>query len=95
MKESSSIAHTYADQYLKTLDEDNVVLREGGMHMHIPEGATPKVNQTAQFLSRLIALLKQGCAAWFDCAFLPGWSISRHFNDDFSSFICLEEASAE
>jgi len=47
MKESSSIAHTYADQYLKTLDEDNVVLREGGMHMHIPEGATPKDGPSA------------------------------------------------
>merc|ERR1719214_542248 len=47
MKESSSIAHTYADQFLRGIDPDNVRLREQGMHMHIPEGATPKDGPSA------------------------------------------------
>jgi len=47
MKESSSIAHTYADQFLAGLDADNTHLRDSGMHMHIPEGATPKDGPSA------------------------------------------------
>jgi len=47
MKESSSIAHTYADQFLKKLDPNLDLLRDKGMHMHIPEGATPKDGPSA------------------------------------------------
>merc|ERR1711871_980355 len=47
MVESSSIAHTYADQFLATIDPENPTLREAGMHMHIPEGATPKDGPSA------------------------------------------------
>lgn len=47
MVESSSIAHTYADQFLTTIDPENPTLREAGMHMHIPEGATPKDGPSA------------------------------------------------
>merc|ERR1711943_40498 len=47
MKESSSIAHTYADQFLKGIDPDLTTLRDMGMHMHIPEGATPKDGPSA------------------------------------------------
>merc|ERR1719478_1744301 len=47
MKESSSIAHTYADKFLRNIEPDNKALREQGMHMHIPEGATPKDGPSA------------------------------------------------
>jgi len=48
MKESSGIAHTYADKFLRVVDPENDMLRgERGMHMHIPEGATPKDGPSA------------------------------------------------
>jgi Lon-like ATP-dependent protease len=47
MKESSSIAHTYADKFLAMTEEGNPALRGEGMHMHIPEGATPKDGPSA------------------------------------------------
>jgi len=48
MKESTSISHTYADKFLQMLDGgENKALRDEGMHMHIPEGATPKDGPSA------------------------------------------------
>ena len=47
MKESSSIAHTFARSYLGGLDSSNTFLEEASLHMHVPEGATPKDGPSA------------------------------------------------
>jgi len=47
MKESSSIAHTYAQHFLQKIDSKNCFLNSGSLHMHIPEGATPKDGPSA------------------------------------------------
>merc|ERR1719478_1758008 len=44
MKESSRIAHTYADKFLQMTEEGNGALSEG---MHMPEGAPPKDGPSA------------------------------------------------
>ena len=47
MKESSVIAHTFARTYLAGLDADNTFLEEAHVHLHVPEGATPKDGPSA------------------------------------------------
>jgi Lon-like ATP-dependent protease len=47
MKESSSIAHTYARSFLGGLGGSNTFLEEAALHMHVPEGATPKDGPSA------------------------------------------------
>ncbi|KNC52765.1 ATP-dependent protease La [Thecamonas trahens ATCC 50062] len=47
MKESTKIAQSYATQVLAKLDPDNMFMEEYGVHMHIPEGATPKDGPSA------------------------------------------------
>uniref|UniRef100_A0A1I8ILL3 Lon protease homolog n=1 Tax=Macrostomum lignano TaxID=282301 RepID=A0A1I8ILL3_9PLAT len=47
MKESVRIAHTYSQSFLARLDPDNAALRSGGIHIHVPEGATPKDGPSA------------------------------------------------
>ena len=82
MKESSSIAHTYADTFLGSLDPENGSLRDGGMHMHIPEGATPKVR------SMLVC-----CRC--SCLHVVGWAVGRDFDDDVAAVLRHEQACAE
>lgn len=47
MKESSSISHTYAQQFLRKVDKKNKYLESAKLHMHIPEGAVPKDGPSA------------------------------------------------
>lgn len=47
MKESSTISLSYARIYLDKLDPANHYLRDTHLHMHIPEGATPKDGPSA------------------------------------------------
>jgi Lon-like ATP-dependent protease len=47
MKESASIAHSYAKSFLHSIDPDNDFLDKGSIHVHIPEGATPKDGPSA------------------------------------------------
>jgi len=47
MKESSTIAHTYARTYLNALQPDNTYLERAPLHLHVPEGATPKDGPSA------------------------------------------------
>merc|ERR1712046_387630 len=47
MKESSAIAHKYAGHFLKQIDKENKFLDTATLHMHIPEGATPKDGPSA------------------------------------------------
>ncbi len=42
MKESVRIAHTVAKSFLP---EDNDFLLDHNVHLHVPEGATPKVRK--------------------------------------------------
>jgi len=47
MKESSTIAHTFARAFLGRKDPDNDFLEESKLHLHVPEGATPKDGPSA------------------------------------------------
>ncbi|CAF0904584.1 unnamed protein product [Rotaria sordida] len=47
MKESCTIASTYAKSFLQQIDPNNRALRIGHIHIHIPEGATPKDGPSA------------------------------------------------
>lgn len=45
MKESARIALTVARNFIKQKDENNNFLETSHLHLHVPEGATPKVNK--------------------------------------------------
>lgn len=47
MKESASIAHTYARSFLHKLDPGNTFLDRSAVHVHVPAGATPKDGPSA------------------------------------------------
>ncbi|CAF2685943.1 unnamed protein product [Rotaria sp. Silwood2] len=47
MKESCTIALTYAKSFLQQIDPNNRSLRIGHVHVHVPEGATPKDGPSA------------------------------------------------
>jgi len=42
MKESAKIAYTFAKSFLAKKDESNKFLINSHIHLHVPEGATPK-----------------------------------------------------
>ena len=42
MKESSTIAYTYAKSFIAKNHSENIFFDKASIHMHIPEGATPK-----------------------------------------------------
>merc|ERR1740117_603566 len=42
MRESTQIAHTFARGYMGQLESENRYLEETPLHLHVPEGATPK-----------------------------------------------------
>jgi len=47
MKESSTIAHTYARTFVHSVQPGNSYLEESALHMHVPEGSTPKDGPSA------------------------------------------------
>ena len=47
MKESCTIAHTFARGYLGGLQPKNEFLESATLHLHVPEGATPKDGPSA------------------------------------------------
>lgn len=47
MKESSRIAHTFATAFLERHAPENMKLKTSDVHMHVPEGATPKDGPSA------------------------------------------------
>jgi Lon-like ATP-dependent protease len=47
MSESSEIALTYARMFVQEVEPSNVFLEEAAMHVHVPEGATPKDGPSA------------------------------------------------
>lgn len=58
MKESSEIAFSYARKYLQQIDSGNQFFKECLLHMHVPEGATPKDGPSAgcTMVSSLLSL---------------------------------------
>lgn len=58
MKESTDIALSYARNYMKQLDPNNKFFDACSLHMHIPEGATPKDGPSAgcTMVSALLSL---------------------------------------
>lgn len=58
MKESVQIAYTYAKAHLMRLDKSNQFLQRGHIHVHVPEGATPKDGPSAgcTIISALLSL---------------------------------------
>jgi Lon-like ATP-dependent protease len=47
MLESSKLAHTLARRHLRVIDPSNTFLDRATLHMHVPEGATPKDGPSA------------------------------------------------
>lgn len=47
MKESSSIAYTFAKGFLSREDPNNDFFKRASIHLHVPEGATPKDGPSA------------------------------------------------
>ncbi|KAJ6218681.1 hypothetical protein RDWZM_004493 [Blomia tropicalis] len=47
MKESANIAYTFAKSFLLSRDDSNQFLQKGHIHLHVPEGATPKDGPSA------------------------------------------------
>lgn len=47
MKESMTIAQTYARGLVRSMNSDNTMLEEGVVHLHVPQGATPKDGPSA------------------------------------------------
>ncbi|PVU91797.1 hypothetical protein BB561_004200 [Smittium simulii] len=47
MKESSVLAYTYAQSFLNKLQPDNDFFKTSSIHLHVPEGATPKDGPSA------------------------------------------------
>lgn len=47
MKESARIALTVARNFIKKVDADNHFLESTHLHLHVPEGATPKDGPSA------------------------------------------------
>lgn len=47
MKESASIAHTYARKFLEALRPDSAFFADHALHVHVPAGATPKDGPSA------------------------------------------------
>ena len=58
MKESAHIAYTFAKAFLAERAPDNVLLHQGMVHVHVPEGATPKDGPSAgcTIVSALLSL---------------------------------------
>ena len=47
MKESIKIAYTYAKVFMDTIDPNSNFLLDNHIHLHVPEGATPKDGPSA------------------------------------------------
>lgn len=47
MKESAKIAHSFAKAFLSELEPSNRTLQKASIHLHVPEGATPKDGPSA------------------------------------------------
>ena len=47
MKESTTIAHTYARKFLEQLRPDSAFFADHALHVHVPAGATPKDGPSA------------------------------------------------
>ncbi|KAG6613966.1 ATP-dependent protease La [Phytophthora cinnamomi] len=47
MEESTKIAHTFARSKMHAIDSENKFFEENEVHMHVPEGATPKDGPSA------------------------------------------------
>ncbi|KAL6072135.1 ATP-dependent Lon protease pim1 [Balamuthia mandrillaris] len=61
MKESTHIAHTYAKNLLSQIAPENKFFNTASLHMHIPEGATPKDGPSAgcTMVTSLLSLAMQ------------------------------------
>lgn len=46
-RESATIAHTYARNFLAALDPNNKFFTSTALHVHVPAGATPKDGPSA------------------------------------------------
>ncbi len=58
MKESADIAFSYTRNIIKRIDPGNTFFDKAGLHMHVPEGATPKDGPSAgcTMVSSLLSL---------------------------------------
>merc|ERR1712032_1010254 len=71
MKESASIAHTYARLKLANYQSNNKFLEESDLHLHVPEGATPKDGPSAgcTMVTALLSLVGVGYCCTYKVIF--------------------------
>jgi hypothetical protein len=79
MKESSTIAYSYAQNFLHRTNPENDFFSKAKISMHVPEGATPKVGFPWQ--NRFIALL-------VDCVWLKGRPVGGHHHGNGAHVSC-------
>jgi Lon-like ATP-dependent protease len=60
MKESTQIAYNFAKRYLQEVEPENTFFSNANIHLHVPEGATPKDGPSAgcTIVSALLSLAK-------------------------------------
>lgn len=63
MEESTKIAHTYARHKLQAVAPDSKFFEESEIHLHVPEGATPKDGPSAgcTMVTALLSLALNKC----------------------------------
>ncbi|OQR66251.1 lon protease -like protein [Tropilaelaps mercedesae] len=63
MKESVSIAHSFAKNFLSAIEPECTFLQNANIHLHVPEGATPKDGPSAgiTMVTALLSLAKNAC----------------------------------
>ena len=73
MKESIQIAYTYAKVFLDSVDPNQNFLLDNNIHLHVPEGATPKDGPSAgiAMLSSLVSLFTQKNLLFFSLLINP------------------------
>ncbi len=77
MKESAMIAYTFSRSFLAKKFPDNAFFEHANIHMHVPEGATPKDGTSQGFINTI-----------FICR-----SLGRRYNDNVASVLGSRQTS--
>lgn len=90
MQESTAIAHTVARKFLRGVEPDNMYLEVVPLHLHVPEGATPKDGPSAgvTIVTALLSLALGRCVCVCVCVLPAWWRIALRFM--FSVFLVAE-----
>jgi hypothetical protein len=90
MKESTTIAYTYSKSFLGRRFPENRFFEKAPIHLHVPEGATPKDGEFSLHTFDC-------CLEWprLIVTFRIFRTVCGCHHDDFAPLACLEQARAE